>query len=328
MRTPRSVRDDLERLDDTLHTVRRSSDSPAVAMMASGLDEIRETFATELDELRRPRLDVVLDGDPVIGHEVRIDALADVLHSLQESVSSVAQALTGKATARAQIPGPLRDRTALRLASVYPGSFGAVLRGPAPEEDASIPTMDFAEEVPTLLDDAVDKVLTLVDLANSDDVNDDPIIDLVLPLGPRAFKHLIDLSSAVVSQEFTASFKFVSPSAEPHDATLTHLSAQRLSDALGRNRMTERQEVITGHLGTVSDIRNRVELQPDEGPIIRATVIDELVPQLAAYYTHTVDATFDVTIVRSQVTGLERMSYLLVGLAFMNDGQDELPSNE
>jgi hypothetical protein len=38
-------------------------------------------------------------------------------------------------------------------------------------------------------------------------------------------------------------------------------------------------------------------------------------PHLGEYYTRTVVATFDVTTMRSQVTGKERKSYLLVGLA-------------
>ena len=241
MRTPADVRADLERLDGVLNS--KTADTPGTNLMAQGLQHVRQSLEAELDEVRRARLDVLLDGAPVVGHEVRIDALAEILHSLQESVSSVAQALAGKATARAQIPGPLRARTALRLAAVYPGSFGAVLHGPTVEETVGSPVLDFAEEVPTILDEAVDKVLTIVDLANVDDVNDDPIIEAVLPLGSRAFKHLSDLSSSVVNQEFTARFQFASPNGEPHAATLTRLSAQRLSDALGRNRISERQEV-------------------------------------------------------------------------------------
>jgi len=158
-------------------------------------------------------------------------------------------------------------------------------------------------------------VLKVVSLAAENNPSEDAIVEAVLPLGARAFKHLNDLSATVVDEDMSAQIAFVSPSAEPQSATLNRPTARALSDALARNRMTEDQEVLTGHLGTVSDIRNRIELQTDQAVIIQARVIDEVVPLLAHFYTRRVAATFDVTVVRSLVTGEERRSYVLVGLA-------------
>lgn len=318
MRSLSGIRADLERLEGTLEAMDQAQGSPAVALMRRGLEEIRDDLRTDLEDARRARLDVLLDGAAVTDHEVRIDALAKLLRSLQETVSSVAQALTGKATSRAAIPAPLREQTSLHLAAVYPGSFGAILRGPSP--DAGDQTLfDFVDEVPTLLDIAVDRMLTIIDLANGTDVNDDPIIEAVLPLGSRAFKHLTDLSSAIVDERMTAALSWRSPATQPRDVSLTLAAARRLDDVLGRNKMTEREAVLEGRLGTVSDIRNRVELQTDAGDIVAAKVIEEIVPQLATYYTRRVRATFDVTTVRSQVTGEERNAFTLVGLEMADE---------
>ena len=314
MKSVRGLRVDLERLEASLVTVAGADEFASVALMHRGLSEVRDDLKERLDEARRARLDVVLNGIPVVGHEVRIDALSKLLHSLQESVSSVAQAMTSQATSSSSIPGLLREKTSLRLVSVYPGSFGAVLRGPPQTERDAEPLFEMENEVPTVLDLAVEAVLTIVDLANSEAVNDDPIIEAVLPLGSRAFKHLGDLSDAIVDEEMTASLSFVSPSAETHTSTLSKASAARLRDVLDRNRISERKVKYEGHLGTVSDIRNRIELQTEEG-IIPAKVVDELVPELAAYYSHRVLASFDVTTAVSHLTGQERNSYVLTGLA-------------
>ncbi|WP_410662117.1 hypothetical protein [Amycolatopsis sp. lyj-84] len=72
---------------------------------------------------------------------------------------------------------------------------------------------------------------------------------------------------------------------------------------------------IEGRLVGVSDIRNSVELEQVGGAVIRARVVEELVPELGRYYTRRVEATFDVTTIRSLVTGTERKNYSLVELA-------------
>ncbi len=314
------LRDHLGRLDEAVAALAPEEASPAMALMSRGLAEVQVDVQRQLREARRARLSVVLNGVPVVGHEVRVDALARLLHSLQESVSSVAQALTGKATARAAIPGPLREATALSLFGVFDGSFGAMLTGPDPDGDPLQPMIDFEDETPTLLDNAVDRLLTVIDLASTDAVDDDPIVEAVLPLGSRAFKHLADLSSVIVEDEMTVTLGWASPStADTRTVSLTRAAARRLSDVLGRNKMTERETLIEGRLGTVSDLRNRVELQTNDGDIISSRVIEEIVPMIGQYYTRQVQATFQVTNVRSLVTGLERNSYMLVGLAYKEE---------
>lgn len=315
MRSLPGLRGELDLLEEKLGALPpEAAPSPGAALMQRNLREVRDELRADLEDARRARLDVVLEGVPVAGHEVRVDALAKVLRSLQEAVSSVAQAITGKATSRASIPGPLRDATSLRLAAVFPGSFGAVLRGPLERDGAEQPLFELDGSVPTLLDEAVGRLLQIIALAAVDDPADSSIIDAVLPLGARSFKHLNELAGAILDEEMSARLSFASPSAPTRRVVLNRAAARSLSDALGRNRLTEDQEVMVGHLGTVSDIRNRIELQTEDR-IIAARVIDELVPQLADFYSRRVTATFDVTLLRSLVTGEERRSYVLVGLA-------------
>lgn len=321
MRTLSGLRDDLQRLDAQLSALAQAGDSPAVAAMSHGLIEMRSDLARQVLEASRARFDVVLDGAPVVGHEIRVDALSKLLHSLQESVSSIAQSLRGRATSSASLPSALRSETALNFSMAYPGSFGALLRGPEPAQ--VLPTLfDFLDDEgeqpatvePTILDRAVQSVLSVLDLAGSEQVDDEPIVDAVLPLGSRAFKHLSELSAAIVDENLTARLVFVSPAVATRTTAVTKRSATRLRDVLGRNTETEEQVTIRGRLGSVSDIHNRIDLQATEG-VINAKVTDELVPELGDFYTQNVLASFTVRSATSTVTGLVRRYYTLTGLA-------------
>lgn len=306
---------------EALSTEAGATTSFATRLMMRGVGQMRDDLTAAVDLALRPELKVVIDGEPVKGHEIRIDALSRLLLSLQESISSVAQALTGKATERASLPGVIRDSTSLHLAAVFPGSFGALLRGPV---DAKVEAMIQAGqdplfplgEVETLLDRAVDVVLDVIDLAGAEGADDGLIIDAVLPLGGRAFKHLKELSDAIVDREMTAILDWKHLGSEARQVTVDTRAARRLNDVLTMNRVNETTEVIRGHLGTASEFHGgRLEIQRDSGDVISAKVADDLVPRLGEFYSQRVEADAIVTIVRSTATGAERKSYVVTALA-------------
>src|SRR4051794_3821675 len=104
------TRDALQRTEALLNDMAPSSASPSIALMRASIEHVRDDLQSQL----RTRVEVLLDGDPVTSAgSIRVDALSKVLGSLQEAVSAIGQALTGKATGSSSIPGPLRDRTAL-----------------------------------------------------------------------------------------------------------------------------------------------------------------------------------------------------------------------
>lgn len=311
----------------------QASTSVAMRMMVRGIDQMRDDLAEAVDVALRPELKVVIDGVPVTGHEIRVDALSRLLYSLQESISSVAQALTGKATERASLPALIRDSTSLRLAAVFPGSFGATLRGPVDAKiealiDSGQDPLFAQEEVETLLDQAVDVLLDVIDLAGAEGADDGPIIEAVLPLGSRAFKHLKDLSDAIVDRGITASLDWKHLGQETRHAIVDKRSARRLNDVLTMNRVTEDTETIHGYLGTASEFHGgRLEIQRDSGEVISAKVSDDLVPRLGEFYSQRVEADAIVTIARSTATGAERKSYVVTGLATLPESP-RLPTSK
>lgn len=195
----------LQETRDLLGSLDLASESPALALMRASIKNVQEDLAAQLDAQVRTRLEATLDGAPVTGGRIRVDALTKVLHALQEAVAAIGQALTGKATSSSSIPGPLRSRTALSIATSFQGSFGAVLEGPAVDE--SEPEL-FDPHRPassgTLLDESLGRVLRIIQLAGENPVDDAPVVSEILPLGSRAFKHLSALSNSIVDEEMTA----------------------------------------------------------------------------------------------------------------------------
>lgn len=318
------LREQIEELE-AITAEAASSTSNASRLMMRGVTQMKHDLEQAVDVALRPELRVVIDGAPVTGHEIRVDALSRLLSSLQESISSVGQALTGKATEFSSLPLEIRDVTSLRLAAVFEGSFGAALRGPIDKQveemtrigqDALLPP----EPIETLLDRSVDILLDLFDLAGAEGLDDGPIVEVVLPLGSRAFKHLKDLSDTIVDRDMTANLAWEHLGREPREAMVDKRSARRLNDVLTMNRVTEHPDTLRGHLGTASEFHGgRLEMQLETGELISARVADELVTRLGDYYGHQVVADAVVTVARSTATGNERKSYMVNGLAVVEE---------
>ncbi len=65
------LRDHLNRLDDAVAGFGAATEtSPALALMQRGLAEVRDDVQQQYQDARRARLNIVLNGVPVLGHEV------------------------------------------------------------------------------------------------------------------------------------------------------------------------------------------------------------------------------------------------------------------
>lgn len=311
MRTRDGIEADLHRLDDTIAAM--PEELPPSALMArDSLLQMRVGLAEELDLAERPALDIRLEGTAIVGNEVPVDNSAALLGSLQEAVSSVAQALQGKATSAASLPLALREATQLRLAGLRPGSV--VLRLRAPREQVEQDVLPGTDGTKPLMTDAVERVVEILQLALADEVDDDPMIDAVLPLGSRSFKHLRDLSGTVAEAGFSATLNWRSPRTGDLQVRVDRRSAARLRDALDRTRVGQEKMVVAGRLGGISSIRNAFELSLQDR-VVTGRVREDVVHELGSFYEQDVLATLEVSTVRSVATGQERQKYLLVGLA-------------
>ncbi|MDD7922735.1 hypothetical protein [Actinomycetospora chibensis] len=286
-------------------------------LTSRSLRHLRGDLEQQLVAARRSEVELHLSGQPVLDHEIRIDKLAQFLGRFQESVAAIAQALAGKATSRAPIPANLRDASSLRLAGVFPGSFGATLRGPEENVDDGVLFELPNEDVESLLDLSLKRILSIVDAVHLTDGSDEEtIVELVAPLGSRALRHVTWLAKLMADDELDAEWIWTAPGSSSKYSALSSGGARRLYRVLSNNEATEEAQVVRGLLGGASEIRNRIELQLATGEIINARVADDVVAALRDYFGSEVNATFNVRTVTSRTSGIVRNYYLLTDLEY------------
>jgi hypothetical protein len=260
------------------------------------------------------RLEVALTGEATMQHRVHLSVLGPFLVNLQESVSAVAQALTGRPTSRAAIPGFIRELTALSALATFPSSFGVALQGPEPEraEDDLFP--EIRGDLRTVLDDAVEAVLDVVDLSEGVGGSDDLLVERLVPLGQRAMKHLGALTAGLADAQLGLSLAWRSQAGGTRHGQWTPCGAQRVRYLCEHSDFDDSETVrIVGFLGGASTLRATVEIRADSGEIIRARSDEDVTPRLSEFFGNRVEAEVEVTNVRS-TGGRERKIYVVLAL--------------
>ncbi|MED7930428.1 hypothetical protein SMD20_39815 [Nonomuraea sp. LP-02] len=295
---------------------RASDSSPSVRLALSSLRRRLEQVVARLDDCRRPKVRIDLAGSAIVGNEIKLDALGPFLDELQETVSSIGQALKGSATAFSSIPSEIREQTSLSLEAAAPGSVVLQLRTPAdPRTEDELPFPDATDQPPPLAVAAVERLLSVVRDAQPEDLNEDTLVDDVYPLGPRTHKHLNSLLRIMADAGIDAELSLLSPIDGERRAHLRATQARRIHEILKRARVGEEIQEKVGVVRGVSSLRNAFELVTPEGEVLVGKVREDLVPQLRNWYERQVIATLEVTVSQSFTTGITRTKYLLIGMA-------------
>lgn len=262
----------------------------------------------------RRRLDVALTGEATAHHTVRVSTLGSFLTNLQESVSAVAQALTGRPTSYASIPRDIRDATALSAAATFPSSFGVAIYGPSGEAEGESLFPDHGGELRTVLDDAVDTVLDVVDLSEGAGQSDELLAERLVPLGQRAMKHLGALTAGLTDAQVGLRVAWHSQGGQVRRSQWSPSGVQRVRYLCEHSEFAEAETVmLTGWLGSASAFRGKVEIRTDSGEIIRASTDEDLTPHLDRHFNKRVEAEVEVTKVQA-ATGRERKIYSVLSL--------------
>ncbi|MBC6457195.1 hypothetical protein [Actinomadura sp. HBU206391] len=310
---------ELEEEEQTLERLiaeKMQVDSGSLRLSVSSLKRRLEEVRARLSSATRPQLEIRLVGTAINDHEVRLELLGPFLEELQQTVSSIGQALRGSATAASSIPKEVRDQTALSYNASGPGSVVLYLRAPSdPRVAEEIPYPELLDErTKPLAVAAIERLLALAQHARSG-TPDDSLVDDVYPLGPRTYKHLNSLVRLISDSETDAEFTLSAPIEGELNASLDAVAARRIHDVLKQTRVAEEFQEIVGELRGVSSIRNAFEVITPEGRVITGKVREDLVPSLRNWYEKPVIASLEVTVSRSLTTGLERRRHLLTGLA-------------
>ncbi|MFB8403835.1 hypothetical protein [Streptomyces sp. NPDC055912] len=261
---------------------------------------LRDASGPKATESGRRRLDVALTGAATEQHTVRVSTLGAFLTNLQESVSAVAQALVGRPTSAASIPRYIREATALSAAATFPSSFGVAMYGPEPQDHQDGLFPEHGGEVRTVLDQAVDAVLDVVDLSESLGQSDDLLAEHLVPLGQRALKHIGALTAGLTDANVGLRVAWHAQEGRVRRSQWNAGGVQRVHYLCEHSEFSIAEvTTVVGWLGAASAFNGKVEIRTDSGEIVRASTDEELIPQLDRYFNKRVAAQVEVISVRA-----------------------------
>lgn len=272
----------------------------------------REQVGDAFPEL--PRVDVRMHGPGIIGHDVPVREATSILTSLQETVASIGQVLTHKATASGPINASVLKFTELRMTpELLPGSVIFRLTGPGEEltgdEAASLTGSD------TLVDAAMRALFAIVDQSASTK-NPEATGTLAKDLrrfGPRVAKHLAELVDSITKDAIDVDITWRTPRGLRQDASLPRDSARTLQDAIQLNRVVTRRIELTGTLTTISTTK-KAELRTPDRRAVQIAVPDQLTTSLKPLFNELVVVRANETVKWSINTGRETRNYLMLDI--------------
>lgn len=252
------------------------------------------------------RLTARFIGGTADRHELNIRAATRALLALQESVSAIGATLLGLATLVGKLPASVIAATELRLSpQIAPGSVVFTLNRPTHGEEhiAAI------EERP-LLDESFDVLLDLIQEINAGHLDPNAVATRVRALGPRAAKHLFDLSGILVDESLGLDFGWNNLAGQHREEVLSNSGARYLK-AVAKEGTTKIEEVeFVGTLLTASVERNqKLKIQRADGTKVSLSARPELRENLAPFYTRPVRVYATETLKVSTTTGKETLSY-------------------
>lgn len=318
---PRPDPSDKDAIREWMRAIRNrrahgTGESPATPEEFAAVQRRRllQAVGDSLAESQRRRLDIALTGAPTAQHLIPVSTLGAFLTNLQESVAAVAQAITGRATRFASIPRDIREATTLSAAATYPSSFGVSMYGPAPQAGQVALSGDIFGDLSAVLDEAVDKVLDIVDISEGVSASNELLTEQLAPLGQRSMKHIGSLTAGLTDAGVGVRVAWHAESGRVRRSDWSPAGVQRVRYLCEHSEFTQAETItVTGWLGSASSFHGRVEIRTDSGDLIRASTDEELTAQLERYFNKRVRAEIEVTTVKF-AGGRERVLHSILGL--------------
>lgn len=280
-------------------------------------DLARTGIRTHLETLgqlvppERPEVSIRLHGAGVPGHEMPVRGAAAILLSLQETVSSIGQALRYDPTLQGAIQGQIIAATKLSITSDV-GLGSVVFRLLGPGEAITGSEARELTGTDTLVDAAMAKLFALVEQSAAQGPDSSELAQELRRLGPRTAKHLSDLAKRVLADEIDVDLSWRSPAGRRRQASLQRSAAHALTRAIELNKVETQVIELPGILDTISTA-HKLELRTDEGRVHLA-VSRDLAPTLGPFYNQPVVATVERTITWSTNTGKEKRTFMLLSV--------------
>jgi len=302
----RGVRRRLAELDEALQgqqaILRENPESFAFKLSCESLLQIQTRLRDELVELVRHRrneqITFALGGAQFADNSASLGTLGVFLIRLQKLYSSIAQAISTGPTRRGPIAVDIRAATELRLADVYPSSFGMQMFVPS----------GFDLVGNSISSEALDAMFQL--LMSTDD--DQKLMRLSGEYGRRTFGHLRQVATVLREASATLKINWTDYTGTQHnwvsdpDATLRIIEHL---DKITETRSEQRQ--FSGRLVGASLLRNRFELLLPDRSMIEGKFISGLGAAITDAFGEICTVTVDETEVRDKVSGETKTYYSL-----------------
>lgn len=251
--------------------LRSNPESFSFQLSAKSLISLQGKLKAELVSLLRERrnevIKISLDGGKYSRHSASLTDLGHFLVRFQSLYSSVAQAIKSGPTLRGRIPNTLLNATDLKLADVFPSSFGMEVYVPS----------EYDMHGNSITNDALEVLFQLLGSLE----NEEKIMRISGELGKRSFGHLRRMA-----QDLTRAGSDINISWSDYTGTINTWAAkvqdteQALSylDNIIESRSTEVE--YEGLLVGASLLKNRFELLLPDQVLIEGKVVSGISKQI------------------------------------------------
>lgn len=261
----------LAELEDALKShqsmARETPDSFALRLGTKSLTAMHARLSQELAQLsvyrQSEHVNVELAGQAFSDHTASLLHLGALFLRLQKLYTSIGQSLRSGPTLRGPFPSELRALTELRLASVYPASFGMNLYVPSAYNL-------MGESI------AADSLSSLFQLLGSAH-NEPKLMQLSGELGRRAISHLRHIAYILkdTGSELRVDWKDYTGTQHYWIADPT-LASSIISNVAKISETRSEEKRIAGHLVGASLLRNRFEFITQDFELIEGKFVTGL----------------------------------------------------
>jgi hypothetical protein len=263
----------------------------ALRVAQRGLVHRRAELAEQMESMATAgrfaqELDLVLDGDPVERNTIEARFLSEVLNTFQGLVRDLLADMSGRLGRAGTVARAFAERSVLRVAGSFPGSFGLHIEAGVGEfhlEDAG----SFAESLSTLLQ-----------LVSAGDSNPEFVSEYE-PLSQRTKSKYLALLKQLGDNG--ASMRLVWPT--PSGVREAALGARQASDRLvflTRFEESSRIEHVVGKLDAATHSSATFTIVTDERQRISGTVEEHLLERMGRHWGKRISATLSVREVTPQ----------------------------
>lgn len=299
----------LAELDVTMQATSRLAaerpDSFAARLSLTGLEQLHSRLQAERSELVKHRIyeKVVLkfDGPEFANHTASLGQMGFLLIHIQKLYSAIAQAITTGPRLRGPISNEIMRATNLRLADVFPSSFGIEVYVKTNYDEMGEST-------------AVASLTTMFSLLNSTQ-NQPNISRLSAELGQRSVTHLRRVLNNLDASHAGFAVKWQDSSGISYDwnAPIETMPVLTSNVKSFKEERTE-EKIIEGALAGASLIRDRFELITRDGAVLEGKVTRAVKPKLLSLFGRPCVATIDQVDIVETLIGETKTYYTMTDI--------------